>query len=363
MHDIEELKRYVVTHARAQGIPVSAYRTLLQGISSDDRGMPGSWVWVWSRAAEQLERKGKLLEACRYFNMARFPYADEEARECALDRCITAFDRWRSDHDIHRLDVELPGGRVRCWTSGLSQSEQRPVLLVTGGIISIKEQWAPMLRRIRRAGMAGIVTEMPGVGENTLRYGPDSWRMLSAVLDSARSLADVSQVYALALSFSGHLALRSAVDDHRIRGIIAAGAPVSEFFTDAAWQQQLPRITVDTLCHLTGTKAGKDFPATADWALTPRQLAALEIPVCVMESKRDEIIPAGDALLLQQHVRDLRLIRNDDVHGSPRHVAESKLWVALSLLAMRGSRGPQHAVLGALLHTLRARPRMLRAAS
>jgi hypothetical protein len=37
-----------------------------------------------------------------------------------------------------RLDVEPPGGRVRCWATGLSATERRPLLLVTGGIVNTR---------------------------------------------------------------------------------------------------------------------------------------------------------------------------------------------------------------------------------
>src|SRR6185369_11819876 len=115
-------------------------------------------------------------------------------------------------------------------------------------------------------------------GENTLTYGPDSSRMLSALLDAVADRADVTHTYPIAMSFSGHLALRCAMTDARIRGIVTVGAPTSRFFTDAGWQRGLPRVTTDTLAHLAHTDP-QDIPGgLARWALTGDDLAALDIP-------------------------------------------------------------------------------------
>jgi esterase FrsA len=359
VNDVGELKKYVVAHAEAQGIPPARYREVLARIHHDEDGVAGSWAREWAAAGQRLERDGALLDAVRCYGMARFPFVDGPARRDALDRCAGSFDRWRRDQPgIERVDVDLPGGRVRCWAGGLSATDRKPLVLFVGGTISIKEQWAPNLRLARRLGLTMLVTEMPSVGENTLRYDAGSWRMLPAVLDAVADRADVSRTYAVAVSFSGHLALRAAANDPRLRGAVTAGAPIREFFTDPAWFAALPRITVDTLAHLTATPAA-ELPAhfARGWALDPQTLAGLDIPVCCTAATRDEIIPPGDVALLRDHVRELYYNEFDDEHGSPRHVAENRLWVVESLLRIRGGRGPQRALLGLLRSGLRLRRR------
>jgi len=324
-------------------------------------------VYEWSRVAERYAARGRPLEASRRWNMARFPFVDGPARQQALDRCVAAFDQWRrSSTDIEPLDVGLDGldggGRVRGWASGLAPAtaagpgvDRRPVLLIMGGIVTPKEQWAPALAALRRWGMAVVATELPRVGQNTLRYTPESWRMLSGLLDAIADRADVSRTYALALSFAGHLALRCAVEDRRIRGVVTTGAPVRELFTDAGWQRRLPRITRDTLAHLTGIPVAELPGRLGGWALSADQLASLDIPVYYAASDRDEIIPAGEVQLLRQHVRDLHLVRQDDVHGSPAHTTENRLWTAWSVLQMSGRLPVRRTLLRAVLATLRAR--------
>jgi esterase FrsA len=74
-----------------------------------------------------------------------------------------------------------------------------------------------------------------------------------------------------------------------------------------------------------------------------------------MVSLRDEIVPAEEADVLRQYVRQLHLIANDDVHGSPGHTSETRLWVALSLQRLRGVKSLQVKALSGMLGLLRAR--------
>ncbi len=356
MNDIAELKHFIVVHAKAQGLRASEYQPLLDRIGSDTDGAPDSWAAVWRAAGEALEADGDLLEANRRYVMARFPYVDGPGRAGAQRSYLSTFERWsKTQQDIESLEVGVGEGRVRCWATGLSASARRPLVLIMGGIISVKEQWAPTLRLANRLGLAAVVAEMPGVGENTMRYDRDGWRMITAVLDAVADRADAANTTALALSFSGHLALRCALTDRRIRGVITAGAPIGAFFTDDVWQRRIPQVTVDTLAHLAHTTPQELGGLLPGLALTGDQLDALDIPVYYLASRRDEVIPPEDLALLRRYVGDLHVLDNDDVHGSPRHALESRLWIVQSLMRLTGHQGIKPALLGALLRVLRLR--------
>ncbi|MEV6166541.1 alpha/beta hydrolase [Streptomyces sp. NPDC052052] len=335
MNDITELKQFITVHAKAQDLPQELYESVLGQVSHDGQG-PGSWVHEWSAAGERLERDdSQLLPAFLCHNMARFPFVDGPARRDADRARLAVFERWRQQQaDIEAVHVTSDGGEFRAWASGLDTAAKKKLLVVMGGIVSTKEQWAPILLKAELLGMAMVVTELPGVGENTLPYDADSWRMLPALLDTVADRADVTRTYAVANSFSGHLALRTAVRDERLRGIVTTGAPVSDFFTNAEWQRQLPQITVATLVQLTGTEPKRLYDVLRTWALTDQELAALEIPVAYTVSLRDEIIPVGDIDVLKKHVRGLSLNEFDDVHASPAHVEETMRWTVESLIGM-----------------------------
>lgn len=361
MNDVAELKQFVEVHGRILGIPAGRLGEVLGRIRHDEGGEPGSWAREWTEAGVELERRGREAEAGRLFNIARFPFVDGPARADAQARTVASFDRWRlgGTSGIQRIDLALSAGRVRCWAAGLAPrgGERRPVLLLSGGIVSVKEQFGPILAKANRFGLAVVATEMPGVGENEQRYTADSHRMVSEILDALADRADTDRTVAVMMSFSGHLALRAALHDKRIQGVVTAGAPIGDFFTDAAWRPRVPRVTVDTLAHLAGHAPGSVLEHLADWALTPAELGALQVPLAYTVSARDEIVPPGDRLLLERHVRELRLLVHDDVHGSPSHVAESRLWSLRSGLETLGGYGPQRRLLGLALAAVRARTR------
>lgn len=359
MNNLSELKQFAEVHARS--LNIRSYRDVLARIDNDTDGAPGSWAVVWTAAGDRLLGSGHPLQACRHYAMARFPFPDGPAREAAATKCVAAFDGWRRDRGgIERLDVDLPAGRVSCWAAGLSAAEPLPLLLVMGGIVSLKEQLGPALVLLRRLGVAAVVTEMPGVGENTLRYDTDSWRLLPALMDAVAARADVARTYAYTFSFSGHLALRAAAEDPRIKAIFTSGAPVRDFFTNADWQRTVPRITMDTLAYLAGAKHDDLADHLSPLVLADAQLDAVRIPVSYLASSRDEIIPKSETGLLRDHVADLRVIENDDVHASPRHLAESFAWLVLSVLRLRGVRDPRRLAAAALWHLLRTRHRITR---
>ncbi|MEV0641217.1 alpha/beta hydrolase [Streptomyces sp. NPDC050619] len=357
MNDVAELKQFIVVHAKAQGLKPEDYQPILDRIAGDTDGAADSWAHVWRTAGAEREAAGDVLQANRRYVMARFPYVDGPGRAAAQQSYLNAFERWsKTQKDLEPLEIGVGADRIRCWATGLSTTAPRPLVLIMGGIISVKEQWAPTLRLANRLGLAAVVTEMPGVGENTLRYDADSPGMITAVLDAVADRADTARTTALALSFSGHLALRCALTDRRIRAVITAGAPISAFFTDQTWQRQLPKVTLETLGHLANTPTEELGRALLPgMALTEDQLAALDIPVYYLASLRDEVIPPEDLALLRRTVRDLHVLANDDVHGSPGHVLESRLWIVQSLMLLTGGRGVRPALLGALRRLLRLR--------
>ncbi|EME58620.1 alpha/beta fold hydrolase [Amycolatopsis decaplanina] len=336
MSYLTELSDLVRLHARVQGLPGALCREILERIEHTDGEGPGSWCGEWALAADRMAGTGRHLDACKLNNLARFPFPANPAQERAAHRCVAQFDQWRSDRGgIDRLELELSGHRVPVWATGLDPGASRPLLLFIGGIVSVKEQWAPSLPAARKLGMAAVAAEMPGVGENPMTYDHDSWRMLSGLLDKISEIAPVREVYAVAMSFSGHLALRCAAHDPRLRGLVTVGPPVSAFFQDRTWWTGVPETTKRTLAHLLGIPKS-EVPGRLDaFALRPDELARVKVPVYSVVSLRDEIIPSADTRLLERHLAKFKSIRFDDVHGSPGHVLRTKLWIVRSVLRLR----------------------------
>ena len=339
-NDLDELKEFARLHAKGQGMKARRLERILARIRNDEPGAPDSWARVWSAEAQAAAARGKPVQACQYYALARFPHHGDEVRIAAQRGVVEAFDAWRGSRGrgIEKLEFSTADGSFAAWAAGLDAPKPLPLLVVMGGIVSVKEQWAQLLPRFVKLGFATVVAEMPGVGENTLPYGPDSWRLLGFLLDQLKGRAQERNVSLLTLSFSGHMALRAAGNDERIGRILTVGAPIASFFTDENWWSGVPRITKDTLAALTGqpSEAALVEAFRHGWALTPEELRAVRIPVRYVVSARDEIIPGGERAFLAEHLADVGFAEFDDVHGSPAHLGELRLWLLLQLLRTSG---------------------------
>jgi len=337
---LSELKNLVLLHARAQGLSPQRCRQLLTTIQTDGAGDADAWANVWSREAEYYVAKRESLKACRYYNLARFPFVDNAGRTKALINCVHHFQEWAATQGIRRLNVRVnindhaDAGQVGLWFKTQDKSRGKPLVLFIGGIVSVKEQWGQLLPKLSRLGMTVAATEMPGVGENTMMYDRDSWRMLPALLNELQAESHFQDVYLIALSFSGHLAMRAALHDKRICGILTVGAPISSFFSDKSWWRNLPHTTLRTLSHLTHVPQAQLQEHMAEWALTEQELSNLMIPIHYIASSRDEIIPAADPALLRKWVKKSQVIEYNDVHGSPHHLLEMRLTMVRALMEM-----------------------------
>ncbi|MGG2463690.1 alpha/beta hydrolase [Streptomyces sp. RGM 3693] len=355
---LDELRDLVMLHARAQGLPPDPCRTLLSRIRTPDGDSdgPGSWAGEWCAAGDRLAARGRLLDACRHYALGRFPYVDGPGRQRAQGACTAAFDRWRRGSGgrrihVERLTVTHPAGTQTAWAAGLGDPA-RPLLLITGGIVSVKEQWAPLLRLAPVLGMAVVAAELPGVGEHTARYGPDAHLAFTALLDTLTGRADTTRTHALALSFSGHLALRCALDDPRIRSVATVGAPLGPFFRDPAWRRHVPQTTRRTLDHLTDGTTDHVLP---ELALTGAQLRSLDVDVAYVASLRDEIVPLTEVGLLRRTVARSRALVLDDVHGAPAHLAVVRPYLLAHAVRAARAHPARRALFGGLAATARAR--------
>lgn len=351
-NDIAELRQFISVHAANQNIGTAVLDRVLSTIGNDVDGDPDSWAARWAHESQEAYRRGELTDAAALAAIARFPFVDGPARVAAAKTGVEAFTRWADQTPLRDLTIESDRGSVRLWTAGLSTSEPRPVVLLLGGIVATKEQYAPVLLQLDQLGLAGVVAELPGVGENTWRYDRESWQLFPAVLDAIAGRAQVDRTYVVALSFSGHLALRAATHDPRIRGVVTAGAPIRGFFEALRERDAVPRITRRTLAHLLGVAPDEVAEHTRGWELTDTELSAPGIPVRYIVSARDEIVPPSEAGVLRTHVADLELLTHDDVHGSPAHVAASRTWCVLSVLRLLGGYDPVVAQLQAALDRL-----------
>ena len=217
---IEECKQFAALHARSQNLPEQDWQKVLSKIKHDEAGQPESWASEWLDQGDRYSKEGRKKEAYQCYNLARFPYVRSTCTQIALDRCVSTFREWIVElgKEVQTRRFSYQGRSVPFYLSG-ADSPSKPLLLVIGGIVSLKEQWSPFLFLGPKLGFSVAVIECPGVGENPLVYEQNSHQMISAVLDSLANEVDVDQTYFVGMSFGGQLGIGAALKDSRIKGI------------------------------------------------------------------------------------------------------------------------------------------------
>ncbi|WP_018014700.1 alpha/beta fold hydrolase [Teredinibacter turnerae] len=349
MNYLQELQELVALHARAQNMDMGRCRKILARINSVDKLGAGGWGSEWQREGDSDVAAGKFESAFQYYNLARFPYPVNEDMYASHEKCVTTFMSWATKKglDLKRLSIRIDSVDIPFYFS--SAGKNKPLLLVMGGIVSIKEQWQAFLWAAKKLGVSVLVAEMPGVGENKLVYDRSAYDFISELIDAVQDEADVSHTHIVAMSFSGNLALRQAMDDSRIRAITTVGAPVHQFFTDAQWWQQVPLTTKRTLAHLCKVDESEVFAYISRFAIEGEELAALKIPVYYVRSVNDEIIPPGEKAMLVNNLASLSLREYQDVHGSPNHMSDLQKYVPFTVLKEAGTNKVAQTMLNVLL--------------
>ena len=338
---LTELKNFVLLHSQAQQLDQCEVQAILETITHAEGEDAGSWCAQWFKAAERESARQNWATATKLYSLARFPYVETEFQQRAHEGAINSFEQSMQQAKVTFETLEIENGAFKAYATGLDKGW--PLLVVCGGIVSIKEQWQRFLLLAARIKLCVVVTEMPGVGENNLRYTPQSWAMFPQLIDAVQGRADTRQCHLMALSFSGHLAMHAAARDPRIRGITTVGAPVASFFRQYN-TRSVPRVTRQTLSYLTGLSGESLFKQMPDWQITQENLPPLTIPVHYLQSQFDEIIPLSEVNSLKKVARDMRLYQLADVHGSPNYMHLVAPWALSSILSSFPSRRRQAAL-------------------
>ncbi len=324
-----ELKNFVRLHGHAQQLDSQQVRQILNGITDSQGCDQGSWSAEWFKAAELKRQQQDWTNATRLFNLVRFPFVSNPLQQQALEACIDCFARSMQQAAVEYESLSLAGNTVKAYATGLDQNW--PLLIVCGGIISIKEQWQRFLLLAQRLKICVVITEMPGVGENKLQYNRESWTLFTHIMDALQGRAEIQRTYLFALSFSGHLALMAAEKDARIVGITTVGAPVRHFFQPHDLDE-IPHVTRATLCHLMKIDPSQLAEHLDHLALLP-SVTPLTIPVHYLQSQFDEVIPEAEVDALRSRVTSVSVYPLPDIHGSPHHLHLVGPWALATILS------------------------------
>ena len=255
---LEELKEEVQSRADRRMYPVAALdpgevREALANLKSLDRD---DWASVWSalgakhlafaKTLAATDRRGasrQYRDAVEYFLFARFPLENSPGKLRAYEQALSAFAAYAALQDPPIEIVRIPfEGRVIVGYLRIPKNVARAPLVITiGGLDGRKENAAFRNDLYLAYGVAYLSLDMPGTGQSSVRIAaPGAEREFSAALDfvANRPELDATRVVVYGASWGGHWAARLAVTERaRIRGVVAQGAPVHEYF-QPDWQKK-----------------------------------------------------------------------------------------------------------------------------
>lgn len=307
--DLEELKAIVAS---------------LESTTQDD------WVPRWRDAGRKHEATGDSLlaagdrDAARrehllaktYYAIGRFPGEITPEKAGISADCARAYRKACAHLDPHMevVDVTLEGKTIRTHFRAPRSEAPLPAVLIMCGSDVFKEDrgWASDFAA--EQGLASMVMDAPGTGENPFPWEPASVRAWVAALDAlaARPEVDASRIGAFGISRGGFSVMELAgTVPAQLRAVVAvAGHPFGYRMSDEEMQNFID--ARNRRSHFVfGERGGPpSFPKWSleredeifrKWSLSERGLVErIDMPVLMINGSEDHLAPIGNIFFMME---------------------------------------------------------------
>jgi len=190
-------------------------------------------------------------------------------------------------------------------------------------------------RVARESGWAGLTITFRGTGPSEGNFSIEGWLAdVRAAVDALHARTDLTGVWIAGFRLGGTLAIVTAADDERVRGIATFAAPASlhTWVRDPQWFLEYARRT--------GVLRSDDYPPDpAAWIRAIANLDPIEAakrvgprPWLLVHGSADDVVPVDDARLLAEvggDGVDLRIVANGPhrLRHDPRAIAALLGWL------------------------------------
>jgi esterase FrsA len=332
---LDEIKQEVMRRAGHinpfEGIRREDAVQVLAALTSLDRD---HWAAAWCKVGlayeEQADARakagasgGELAElytlAFEYCHIARYPVPSSSGKEAAYRHSLRLFRKAAQHFTPPLAIIEIPfeGNTLVGYLQIPPGAARPPVVVHWGGVDGWKENRQRASAAFHRNGIATLTVDMPGSGENPVRYGdPAAERTFSAWLDHLAGRGDVdgSRVGVWGGSFGAYWAARLAFTEaKRIKGAVFHGGNVHYGFQEK-WLR--PAFTTGGATYLfgaaslleargraMGTQTLEEFLAAVP-RLSLLDMGVLDqpsAPLLGVNGKLDDQAPVEDIYLLMEH--------------------------------------------------------------
>jgi esterase FrsA len=331
----------------------------LEGTTED------TWVPLWREAGKRHEDEGDRLEtagdfagarkqhliAKTYYAIGRFPGEITPLKAEISADCARAYRK-----ACAHLDPPLEVVEVRCGDRSIRAHFRTPhgkgpfpAVLVMCGADVFKEDRGWAAEMALEDGLASLVMDGPGTGENPFPWDPASVKAWMAAIDylAARPEVDASRIGAFGISRGGYSVMQLAgTYPEKVRAVVAvAGHPfgyrMSADEVAAVVEARNRRAT-----FVFGEPGGppsfeewspeKEEEVFSRWALSRiGVLDKITQPVLMINGKHDHLAPIGNIYFMLEHGpvtgREAR-VYPDDGHCAFKHYRE---WAPASFAWLR----------------------------
>lgn len=212
-----------------------------------------TWVPIWRDAGRRHEDEGDRLEAAgdfdaartahlqakTYYAIGRFPGEISPVKAEISADCARAYRKACAhlDPPMEVMDITCEGKSFRAHFRAPRSDWPVPAVLIMCGSDVFKEDRGWAAERALDAGLASLVMDAPGTGENPFPWEPASVKAWVAAIDAlmARPEVDADRVGAYGISRGGYSVMQLAgTAPEKVRAVVAnAGHPFGYRMTDA----------------------------------------------------------------------------------------------------------------------------------
>jgi dienelactone hydrolase len=310
LDDLDELKRLVGS---------------LQGTTQD------KWVPVWQEAGRRHEEEGDrlagtgehgrarraYLQAKTYYAIGRFPGEITPLKAAISADCARAYRKACAhlDPPLGVIEVACEGQAIRAHFRSPRADAPVPAVLIMCGADVFKEDrgWAGEMALDN--GLASLVMDGPGTGENPFPWDPASVKAWKAAVDylAARPEVDAGRIGAFGISRGGYSVMQLAgTHPESVRAVVAiAGHPFGYRMSDAELTEFIEARNARARFVFGEPGGPPSFPPWSAekeqqefsrWALS--ELGVLQNitqPVLMINGKQDHLAPIGNIYFMLEH--------------------------------------------------------------
>jgi len=185
------------------------------------------WKKVMLELAQKAESEDRLINAAIYYRGAEFYITQKDPdKEIFYDKFITLFYQIFKDDGIERFKIPYDNAFLPVLKVPSKGVKRKGIIVMHGGFDSFIEEFYSMMRIFSDNGYEVIAFEGPGQGGARKKYGlawDEKWDKPTKAILNYFKLDDIT-LYGI--SMGGHLCLRAAAFEPRIKRVVSSGGAV-----------------------------------------------------------------------------------------------------------------------------------------